>query len=204
MYGRRDYSPRARSPVPYSRPRYDDRYDDRRDFRDDYRRPPPPRDDYYRRRSRSRSFERRRRSRSPPRYREPLRPRRGPPPPDAPSPPPSKVLGVFGLSIHTRERDLEELFGRYGRISNVSIIQDRQTGKSRGFGFITFDSVDDAIKARAEMSGYVFNQREMRVDFSMTKRAHSPTPGRYMGSEERREDDYRRPERELSPAPRRD
>ncbi|KAJ3210623.1 transformer 2 beta [Dinochytrium kinnereticum] len=174
---------RSRSPPGYAAARYSGGRDDTRDRGyDEYR----PQRDGMRRRSRSRSFERRRGSRSPP-PRSDYRPKRIHPA-DRPPAEACKVLGVFGLSIHTRERDLEELFGRYGRVTSVNIIYDKHTAKSRGFGFITFDDVESATKAKEEMNRFVLNQREMRVDYSLTKRPHSPTPGRYMGDPQESDD----------------
>ncbi|TPX71068.1 hypothetical protein SpCBS45565_g01345 [Spizellomyces sp. 'palustris'] len=97
------------------------------------------------------------------------------------NPTPSKVLGVFGLSLHTQEEDLERLFSTYGRIESCKIIYDHWTRKSRGFGFITFAEVEGATAARQELNGTFLHDRPMRVDFSLTQRPHSPTPGRYMG-----------------------
>ncbi|KAJ3242315.1 hypothetical protein HDU81_005067 [Chytriomyces hyalinus] len=99
-------------------------------------------------------------------------------------PEPSKVLGVFGLSILTKESDLDRLFGAYGRLSDIAILYDKHTGKSRGFGFITFEEQDCASKAREAMNGYEFNERRMRVDYSLTKSGHGATPGQYLGRPE--------------------
>ncbi|KAJ3005384.1 hypothetical protein HKX48_000717 [Thoreauomyces humboldtii] len=118
--------------------------------------------------------------------------RRGGPRSDLPEPEPSNVLGVFGLSLWTTEEDLERLFGEHGAIQNISIIYDRSfdndgrlTKKSRGFGFITFDSIAGATSARKALNGANLHERDMRVDYSMTRRPHSPTPGKYMGREPR-------------------
>lgn len=129
--------------------------------------PRPPRDSSY---SDSRRRGSRSRSRSPRGYRRNDRPpRRHISPSERGIPEPSKVLGVFGLSILTKERDLDRLFGAYGPISDISMILDKMTGKSRGFAFITFQSEEDAAKARSAMNGFDFNERKMRVDFSLTK-----------------------------------
>jgi RNA recognition motif-containing protein len=56
-----------------------------------------------------------------------------------------------------------------------------QTGRSRGFGFCYFRKTSDAEKAREAMNGMELQGRKIRVDFSVTRRAHTPTPGRYMG-----------------------
>ncbi|KAI9097014.1 transformer 2b [Phlyctochytrium arcticum] len=114
----------------------------------------------------------------------------GPPPPRGrrddrvrENPTPTNVLGVFGLSLHTHDEDLEKLFSQYGRIESCKIIYDHWTRKSRGFGFITFSDQAGATAARDELNGTYLHDRPMRVDYSLTKRAHSPTPGRYMGQD---------------------
>ncbi|KAI0303085.1 hypothetical protein BC826DRAFT_1089505 [Russula brevipes] len=132
------------------------------------------------------------RSRSPPRsagYRSP--PYRGgsrrasPPPrrpPHAPiAPNPSSVLGVFGLSIRTTERDLDEEFGRFGQVEKVTIVYDQRSDRSRGFGFIRMSTVEEATKCINELNGVDLNGRRIRVDYSVTDRPHAPTPGEYMG-----------------------
>ncbi|GJJ07237.1 hypothetical protein Clacol_001437 [Clathrus columnatus] len=136
------------------------------------RSPPPP--------SRGRS-----RSRSPPRYRASPSRRRSPPPrrphhaPIAPNP--SNVLGVFGLSIRTQERDLEEQFNRFGRTEKVTIVYDQRSDRSRGFGFIRMSTVEEATRCITELNGVELNGRRIRVDYSVTDRPHAPTPGEYMG-----------------------
>ena len=74
-----------------------------------------------------------------------------------------------------------QVFGRYGHIEEVTIVYDRKTGRSRGFGFVTFEDQEDAREARDAVSGMEIDGRAVRVDFSVTKRAHTPTPGMYMG-----------------------
>ena len=56
-----------------------------------------------------------------------------------------------------------------------------QTGRSRGFAFVYFESVDDARAAKEAMCDFELDGRRIRVDFSITKRSHTPTPGVYMG-----------------------
>ncbi|KAI0733436.1 RNA-binding domain-containing protein [Fomitopsis betulina] len=136
--------------------------------------PPPPRG--------------RSRSRSPGRassYRRSPAPRR---PPHAPiaAPNPSNVLGVFGLSIRTTERDLDDEFSRFGRVEKVVIVYDQRSDRSRGFGFITMSAVDEASRCIKELNGVELNGRRIRVDYSVTDRPHAPTPGEYMGHRRRR------------------
>jgi len=126
-------------------------------------------------------------------------------------PEPSKCIGVFGLSLYTSERELEEEFGKFGPLERCQVVLDGHSGRSRGFAFIYYTSVEDAKAAREAMSGVEMDGRKIRVDFSVTKRAHTPTPGMYMGrptigsrhaggsrGRSRERDDYRR---RRSPSP---
>jgi transformer-2 protein len=125
-------------------------------------------------RSHSRSRSPRRRPDDSPRGRSRFGPKGTPPPP-------SNVLGVFGLSHYTRQRDLEDIFSKFGNVKNANLVMDRRSNQSRGFGFIYFESTEEAERALKETNGMRLDGRYIRVDFSATKRAHSPTPGQYMG-----------------------
>lgn len=105
-----------------------------------------------------------------------------------PAPQPGRVLGVFGLSFETREADLTGLFEKFGEIESVSIVYDKRTGQSRGFGFVYFKEQSSAERAIPDTNGMNFLGRNIRVDFSATTRPHDPTPGRYMGEVPRRDD----------------
>lgn len=56
-----------------------------------------------------------------------------------------------------------------------------QTGRSRGFSFVYFKNTDDAKVAKEHCAGMKINGKNIRVDYSITERAHTPTPGIYMG-----------------------
>ncbi|OZJ03256.1 hypothetical protein BZG36_03515 [Bifiguratus adelaidae] len=107
------------------------------------------------------------------------------------NPEPSRVLGVFGLSLRTTERDLEDMFGKFGDLERVVVVYDHRSQRSRGFGFITFREMEGAELAREKTNGIEVDGRVIRVDFSVTKRAHTPTPGQYMGERRRSRDRYR-------------
>ncbi|EGU11104.1 RNA binding protein [Rhodotorula toruloides ATCC 204091] len=83
--------------------------------------------------------------------------RSAPPPPpkphNAPTPEPSNVLGVFGLSIRTGDNDLYDEFDRVARCEKAIVVYDQRSGRSRGFGFVTMGSVADAEKAIEKLNG---------------------------------------------------
>uniref|UniRef100_A0A4W6EH41 Transformer-2 protein homolog beta n=1 Tax=Lates calcarifer TaxID=8187 RepID=A0A4W6EH41_LATCA len=140
-------------------------------------------------RSRSRSYSHRRKSRSrsySPEYRRrrsqstsPMSNRRRHTGSRA-NPDPSTCLGVFGLSLYTTERDLREVFSRYGPLAGVNVVYDQRTGRSRGFAFVYFERLEDSKEAMERANGMELDGRRIRVDYSITKRPHTPTPGIYM------------------------
>src|SRR5689334_10292583 len=68
-------------------------------------------------------------------------------------------LYVGNLSFNTTETDLQDLFGQVGAVSEVTLMQDKFTGKSRGFAFVTMGSEADAQKAIAEFNGKTIEGR---------------------------------------------
>jgi RNA recognition motif-containing protein len=59
----------------------------------------------------------------------------------------SKKLYVGNLAFGTTSADLEQLFGQFGKVTSASVVTDRETGQSRGFGFVEMaDGADEAIK----------------------------------------------------------
>jgi len=97
------------------------------------------------------------------------------------NPPSGRCLGIFGLSIYTQERDLKDVFTKYGPIEDVQIVYDAQSGRSRGFAFVYYEDKNDAHMAKERCNGIEIDGRKIRVDYSITQRAHTPTPGIYMG-----------------------
>jgi len=76
----------------------------------------------------------------------------------------SKKLFVGGVSWGTTDDGLREAFERFGEVSEAKIITDRETGRSRGFGFVTFDNDEDADNAIREMDGTELDGRSVRVN----------------------------------------
>ncbi|XP_056089861.1 cold inducible RNA binding protein a isoform X2 [Rhinichthys klamathensis goyatoka] len=73
-------------------------------------------------------------------------------------------LFIGGLSFDTTEQSLEDAFSKYGVITNVHVARNRETNKSRGFGFVTFENPDDAKDALEGMNGKSVDGRTIRVD----------------------------------------
>ena len=79
-----------------------------------------------------------------------------------------KKIYVGNLSWNTTEADLKDLFGPFGEVHSVAVITDRDTGRSRGFGFVELDQAD-AEKAIAELDGRDFGGRSLRVNEAQDK-----------------------------------
>jgi len=81
----------------------------------------------------------------------------------------SKKLFVGGLSWDTNDQSLSAAFERFGPVTEAKVINDRETGRSRGFGFVTFAAPADAEKAMAEMDGAMLDGRNVRVNEAQDK-----------------------------------
>uniref|UniRef100_A0A914I8M0 RRM domain-containing protein n=1 Tax=Globodera rostochiensis TaxID=31243 RepID=A0A914I8M0_GLORO len=85
------------------------------------------------------------------------------------NPEPCPCLGVFGMSLHTSERDLKQLFGRWGEVESVQIVYDRYSGRSRGFAFVYFTNTKEAARAKDNMTDVVIDGMKVRIDYSVTR-----------------------------------
>ena len=81
-----------------------------------------------------------------------------------------KKLFVGNLSWNTADAELSDAFSRFGEITEAKVITDRNTGRSRGFGFITFEDSEAADKAISEMNGTSIDGREITVNEAQDKR----------------------------------
>ena len=75
----------------------------------------------------------------------------------------SMKLYVGNLSFQTSSFELEELFGGFGQVESATVVEDRETGRSRGFGFVEMATAEDAEKAIAELNGQPFAGRDLKV-----------------------------------------
>lgn len=70
---------------------------------------------------------------------------------------------VGNLPWSTTDSDLEALFSRVGAVTSASVVTDRETGRSRGFGFVEMSQADGQ-KAIAELNGHTMESRQLRVN----------------------------------------
>nr|AAB81555.1 Rbm [Mus musculus] len=75
---------------------------------------------------------------------------------------PGKIF-IGGLNIKTRQKTLQEIFGRFGPVARVILMRDRETKKSRGFAFLTFRRPADAKNAVKEMNGVILDGKRIKV-----------------------------------------
>jgi len=75
----------------------------------------------------------------------------------------SKKIYVGNLSFQTTDSDLNDLFAQFGEVESVSIITDRDTGRSKGFGFVAMND-DNAEKAISQLNGKELNGRTLTVN----------------------------------------
>jgi RNA recognition motif-containing protein len=81
----------------------------------------------------------------------------------------SKKLFVGSLSWDTNDEGLRNAFSAHGEVSEAVVISDRDTGRSRGFGFVTFEDDEAADKAIAALNGAELDGRTIRVDVAQAK-----------------------------------
>ena len=81
----------------------------------------------------------------------------------------SKKLFVGGLSWGTTDDALHGAFSRFGEIAEAKVITDRETGRSRGFGFVTFANDEHAVSAINEMNGAELDGRTIKVNEAENK-----------------------------------
>ncbi len=73
-------------------------------------------------------------------------------------------LYVGNLSFSTTGEDLEELFGQVGSVQSANVVEDRETGRSRGFGFVEMSSKEEGENAISEFNGKDLNGRSLTVN----------------------------------------
>jgi cold-inducible RNA-binding protein len=103
-------------------------------------------------------------------------------------------LFVGNLSYQTMENDLQDYFSQVANVTSVNLMLDKMTGKSRGFAFVEFGSLDDANKAIEQLHNKEFQGRALTVNIARP-REERPPQQRWSGGGQRDGGDYERRER---------
>ena len=88
----------------------------------------------------------------------------------------SSKLYVGNLSFETNQADLEHLFSEVGSVREAVVIEDRTTGRSRGFGFVTMSSDDLAREAARKFDGHPLQGRNLKVNEAQARSDSSARP----------------------------
>jgi len=79
-------------------------------------------------------------------------------------------LFVGGISWGLEWQELKDIFKEYWEVTYAKVVKDRETQKSRGFGFVEFANVEDAVKAKEAMDWAEVDGRTIKVDFAEDKK----------------------------------
>ena len=93
----------------------------------------------------------------------------------------SAKLYVGNISFNTSTGDLERMFGESGTVQSVNIIEDRETGRSRGFGFVEMASAEEAKAAITALDGKEVDGRNLKVNEAKPQEKRSNGGGGYGG-----------------------
>ncbi|KAH7542302.1 hypothetical protein FEM48_Zijuj02G0059000 [Ziziphus jujuba var. spinosa] len=94
---------------------------------------------------------------------------------------PGNNLYVTGLSPRMTKRELEKHFATEGKVVDVHLVVDPWTRESRGFGFVTMSTVEEADRCIKYLNRSVVEGRVITVEKARRRRGRTPTPGRYLG-----------------------
>lgn len=81
---------------------------------------------------------------------------------------------VSNLGFHVEEEDLKQLFEPFGQVSSAKVIKDRETGRSRGFGFVEMASDEQANKAMASLNNKEIEGRSISISVARERETRSP------------------------------
>ncbi|HVM90169.1 MAG TPA: RNA-binding protein [Puia sp.] len=86
---------------------------------------------------------------------------------------------VSNLGFNIQDADLKNLFSEYGTVSSAKVIMDRETGQSRGFGFVEMPDEANAQKALRELNGKMTDGRPIKVSEARPKNNNGYSSRRY-------------------------
>lgn len=78
-------------------------------------------------------------------------------------------LFVGGLPFATTDDELQAAFAAHGTVASATVVRDRETGRSKGFGFVEFENDDEGKAAQAAMNGSEMGGRTISVDMARPK-----------------------------------
>ncbi len=88
-----------------------------------------------------------------------------------------KALFVAGLDFSINDDDLKQIFAEYGTVESAKVIMDRETGRSRGFGFVDMSSNEDAANCVQNLNDATVKNRQLVVKFKEDKPANDRRQG---------------------------
>ena len=91
----------------------------------------------------------------------------------------AKKLYVGNLDYTVTEQDLETLFSEHGELLSTTVVKDRYSGRSKGFGFVEFANNEDAQKAKQAINGQDLKGRALRVDDAREQQRRDRGPRDY-------------------------
>jgi len=83
---------------------------------------------------------------------------------------PNQKLFIGGLAWAATDEDLNEAFAAFGSVVSASVVKYPDTGRSKGFGFVEYSTVEEATKAKEDMDGKELAGRAIKVDFARPPR----------------------------------
>src|SRR6202046_4898388 len=89
----------------------------------------------------------------------------------------SNKIFVGNLSFDTTENDLQDAFAAHGTVTETNMMMDRETGRPRGFGFVTMSTADEAQKAIAALNGKELGGRALTVNVAKPREERAPGGG---------------------------
>ncbi len=94
-------------------------------------------------------------------------------------------LFVGNLSYQTQEDELRQFFAAAGTVASVTVVTERETGRSKGFAFVEMATDEEAQKAVAELNGKTLQNRALRIDLARPREERGPRPDSGGGGERR-------------------
>ncbi len=93
----------------------------------------------------------------------------------------STKLYVGNLSFETSSENLQQIFAEAGTVESASVVEDRETGRSRGFGFVEMSSKEEGDAAISQFDGKEVNGRNLKVNAAKPRENRNDARSKYNG-----------------------